>query len=40
MFDFRRMGATLFPQQEQNAGETIQGTRRSIDKMDTVYMFA
>lgn len=39
MFDFRRMGTTLFSQQEQNAGEIIQGTCRFINKMNIVYMF-
>lgn len=39
MFDFRRMGTALFSQQEQNAGEIIQGTCRFIDKITTFFLF-
>lgn len=39
MFDFRRMGPALFSQQEQNAGEIIQGTCRFINKINTIYLF-
>ena len=36
MSDFRRMGTALFSQQEQNAGEIIQGTCEFIEKINTV----
>lgn len=39
MSDFRRMGTALFSQQEQNAGEIIQGTCEFIERINTVYLF-
>lgn len=39
MSDFRRMGTALFSQQEQNAGEIIQGTCEFIEKINTVYVW-
>lgn len=39
MFDFRRMGTALFSQQEQNAGEVIQGTCTFLNKINAVYLF-
>ena len=39
MSDFRRVGTALFSQQEQNAGEIIQGTCEFINQINTIYLF-
>lgn len=40
MSDLRRVGAALFSQQEQNAGEIVQGARELINQISTVYLSA